>query len=186
MHVPNPSTLTFAIVGPLVAWRVYARFRRMVGRQRLSKARPWITVGFFPCVVLALGFMIVPQTQLLGWLGSGVFLGSLLGVFGLRKTRFEATPEGLFYTPNAHLGIALSLLFAARIVFRFVAVPIHETTADQGGFGFSPSPLTLAVFGLLAGYYVAYAIGLIRWRLRSAPDADRAPMSEPPSSTPSV
>jgi hypothetical protein len=26
------------------------------------------------------------------------------------------------------------------------------------------SPLTLAIFGLLAGYNTAYAIGLLRWR----------------------
>jgi hypothetical protein len=28
------------------------------------------------------------------------------------------------------------------------------------------SPLTLAVFGLVAGYYISYAIGLARWRFR--------------------
>ncbi len=30
------------------------------------------------------------------------------------------------------------------------------------------SPLTLAIFGTLAGYYVTYAIGLLRWRARVA------------------
>jgi hypothetical protein len=29
---------------------------------------------------------------------------------------------------------------------------------------FARSLLTLAVFGLLAGYYIRYAIGLVRWR----------------------
>ena len=29
---------------------------------------------------------------------------------------------------------------------------------------FAHSPLTLSIFGLLAGYYIAYAIGLVRWR----------------------
>jgi hypothetical protein len=27
-------------------------------------------------------------------------------------------------------------------------------------------PLTVAIFGTLAGYYVTYAIGLLRWRRR--------------------
>jgi len=31
---------------------------------------------------------------------------------------------------------------------------------------FVRSPLTLAVFGLLAGYYIGYAIGLARWHHR--------------------
>jgi hypothetical protein len=26
------------------------------------------------------------------------------------------------------------------------------------------SPLTMGLFGMLAGYYVTYAIGLLRWR----------------------
>jgi hypothetical protein len=29
---------------------------------------------------------------------------------------------------------------------------------------FARTPLTLAVFGVLAGYCIAYAIGLARWR----------------------
>ena len=29
---------------------------------------------------------------------------------------------------------------------------------------FGSSPLALAVFGLLAGYYIGYAVGLVRWR----------------------
>jgi len=30
------------------------------------------------------------------------------------------------------------------------------------------SPLTMAIFGTLAGYYVSYAIGLLRWRAQVA------------------
>ena len=91
-------------------------------------------------------------------------LGALLGIFGLSKTRFEPTKQGLFYTPNAHLGIALSLLFVARIVYRLVEVYAIEPTAPHGMDDFARSPLTLAVFGLLAGYYIFYAVGLVRWR----------------------
>jgi len=38
--------------------------------------------------------------------------------------------------------------------------------APQSPNDFAASPLTLAIFGLLAGYYVTYAIGLINWRKR--------------------
>jgi hypothetical protein len=37
--------------------------------------------------------------------------------------------------------------------------------ADPAASNFAASPLTLGIFGLLAGYYVTYAIGLVRWRL---------------------
>lgn len=90
----------------------------------------------------------------------------MLAVYGLRQTRFEPTPQGLFYTPNAHLGIALSVLFVGRILYRLGEVYVLDTTASPGTSDFVRSPLTLAVFGLLAGYYIAYAVGLVRWRNR--------------------
>ena len=90
----------------------------------------------------------------------------MLGIFGLSKTLFEPTKAGLFYTPNAHLGIALSLLFVGRIIYRFVEIYAIDPGAPRDMNDFASSPITLAVFGLLAGYYIAYAIGLARWRFR--------------------
>ena len=59
-----------------------------------------------------------PPLELPLW--GGVLLGAALGVLGLRLTRFEATSAGLFYTPSAHLGIALSTLLVCRIAYRFI------------------------------------------------------------------
>jgi len=164
MQAPSSSTITLFVLLPLIAWRVYARFHRMVGRQRLSRVRPWITLVIFPSLLLLLGFAAQAHVERLWWLAGGIGLGSLLGRFGLRKTRFEPTPKGLFYTPNVHLGIALSLLFVARIAYRLVEVYVSEPTVPHGMDDFARSPLTLAVFGLLAGYYIIYAIGLVHWR----------------------
>jgi hypothetical protein len=166
MQGPSPSTVTLLALLPLLAWRAYARFRRMVGRQRLSRIRPWITLTIFPALVVLLGLGAHAHVERLGWLAAGLALGALLGVFGLSRTRFEPTRQGLFYTPNAHLGIALSLLFIARIVYRLVEVYAIDPGVPHGLDDFARSALTLAVFGLLAGYYIAYAIGLVRWRLR--------------------
>jgi hypothetical protein len=158
----HPSILISTLIVALILWRLYARFRRSVGRQHLSKVRPWITVSVFPILIalFVLGSFHVPMA-LLALLG-GTAVGIGLGIFGLRLTRFEVTPTGLYYTPSAHLGIALSLLLVARVGWRFIV---------QGGLlpppGTPPqpnSPLTLLVFGALAGYYTAYAIGLLRWR----------------------
>jgi hypothetical protein len=166
LNAPGPSTVTLLVLVPLIAWRVYARIRRLVGRQRLSRIRPWITLILFPALILLLCLAARSHPERLWWLAGGLSLGLLLGRFGLGKTRFEATPQGLFYTPNLHLGIALSLLFVARIAYRFVEVYALEPAVPHGAGDFARSPLTLAVFGLLAGYYVAYAAGLVRWRFR--------------------
>jgi xanthine/uracil/vitamin C permease (AzgA family) len=160
----SPSNILLLLLGPLLLWRVYARFRKMVGKQRLSKYRAPITLVIFPALTALIGFSSRSNPSGLLWLACGLLGGAALGVFGLRKTSFEPTPKGLFYTPNAHLGIALSLLFIARIAYRIVQVYVLEPQAVHTTAEFAQSPLTLSVFGLLAGYYIAYAIGLARWR----------------------
>lgn len=158
--MPSLPTVGLLVLLPLIGWRLYARFRRLVGRQRLSRVRPWITLSVFPLLTLLLAYVAGAGLSVV-WLVAGLGAGALLGAYGLRRTRFERTATGLFYTPNAHLGIALSLLFAGRLLYRLVelylAASSHTLPAP-----FGRSPLTLAVFGLLAGYYVAYAIGLLR------------------------
>jgi hypothetical protein len=138
----------------------------MVGRQRLSPARPWITLGVFSAFMILLGFAAQAHVERLWWMAAGFPAGALLAVYGLRLTRFEPTPHGLFYTPNAHLGIALSLVFLGRILYRMVEVFALGAMDHPKTASFTRSPLTLAVFGILAGYYMTYSLGLIRWRRR--------------------
>lgn len=166
MAAPAPSTLVLLALLPLVAWRIYMRFRRMIGRQRLSRVRPWITLAIFSTVLVLLAYAARAHVERLGWLAAGLAAGGLLAAYGLRLTRFEPTPQGLFYTPNAYLGIALSLLFFGRLVYRVAEVYTITTAASPTPPNFGSSPLTLATFGLIAGYYVTYAVGLMLWRNR--------------------
>ncbi|HEX5127705.1 MAG TPA: hypothetical protein VFW00_13250 [Rhodocyclaceae bacterium] len=167
MQTPNSSIVAVLILLPLFVWRIYARFRRMIGRQRLSKVRPWITLTVFPLLVLLLANAGLAQPELLWWLAAGLAIGATLGIYGLHMTRFEVTPQGLFYTPNAHLGIALSVVFVLRIFYRIFELYASVPAVSRSNSEFGRSPLTLAVFGLLAGYYVYYAAGLVRWRNRT-------------------
>jgi len=166
---PHPSLLVSAGVGALILWRVYSRVRRMIGRQKLSNVRPWITAVAFPVLLgLLLLSSLAHRVNALGLL-AGVGCGAALGVYGLRLTKFEQTTEGLFYTPSAHLGIALSLLFLGRLAYRLGQTYVLAGQASVAWPNdFTRSPLTLVIFGTLAGYYVTYAIGLLRWRRRAA------------------
>lgn len=166
MQAPGATLITLLVLVPLIVWRVYSRIRRLVGRQRLSKVRPWITLSIFPALIGLLAFAAWPHPERLAWLAGGLAGGWLLALYGLSKTRFDPTPQGLFYTPNAHLGVALSLLFVGRIVYRLLEVLVLEPGLPRGTLEFAQSSLTLSVFGLLAGYYIGYAIGLVRWRAR--------------------
>jgi len=160
----NPSSIVPIGIGALVLWRFYSRARRMVGRQQLSNVRPWITVCVFPILTVLLAIASVAQPMSPMALGAGIVIGVCLGVYGLRKTRFEKTPQGLFYTPNAHLGIALSLLLLGRIIYRLVQVYQASGSVTGPQINSATTPLTLLIFGTLVGYYVTYAVGLLRWK----------------------
>jgi hypothetical protein len=167
MDLSHPATLLLpAGIAALVGWRLYSRIKRMVGRQRLSRVRPWLTLFVFPLAVALLLFASLSQPYVALALLAGVVVGAGLGLYGLRLTKFEQTPLGLFYTPNAHLGIALSLLLIGRIAYRLVQLYIASEPIRESSAAFGRSPLTLLIFGTLAGYYVAYAVGLLRWRRR--------------------
>jgi len=161
---PSSLAITFGVIA-LIAWRMYSRMRRLIGRQKSRSWRHWTTVIVFPsiCTLFAITALAHPQAE--AALALGIAVGIGLAVWGLRKTRFEATPIGYYYTPNAHIGIALSVLLMARIAWRFYEV--SAMTAEQSAThmqDFGRSPLTLAVFGTLAAYYTAYAVGILRWR----------------------
>ena len=158
--------ITVILVVALVVWRLYARIRRVIGRQRLSKMRPWVTVIAFPLILVLIlsGSLLHPMTAV-AVLG-GAVVGIALGLLGTRLTKFEATPAGLFYTPNAHLGIGLSLLLLLRLGYRFVMLQMDGGSLDPQSMQLGSSPLTMAIFGTLAGYYVTFAIGLLRWRAK--------------------
>ena len=167
MQVPAHNLLPMLIATPLIAWRLYSRVRKSIGRQPLSKIRPWITLAFFPLLICLFAYLSLGHSERLYALALGVGAGALMGVFGTGKTLFENTPQGMFYTPNAHLGIGLSLLLAGRVIYRMFEIYAMDPNAPPHAAEFASSPLTLSIFGLLAGYYVAYAVGLVRFRLRA-------------------
>ncbi len=115
-------------------------------------------------LALLLGSFDRPGTALA--IVAGVGLGTALGMYGLRLTKFEQTLTGLFYTPNVHLGITLSLLFLGRVAYRAAQLYCSADPVPPSPSDFAISALTLLIFGTLTGYYVTYAVGLLRWRRR--------------------
>jgi len=77
----------------------------------------------------------------------------------VRFTRFETNATGRFYTPNTHIGIALSVLFVGRIAYRFMM--LNDAANMQNHPQPFQSPLTLFILGLYVGYYLVYQAGLL-------------------------
>ena len=152
----------------LVAWRVYRRTRRLIGRQRSRLWRHVVSVVVLPLLLamMGAGAWFANRDAAIA-LAGGIAIGIVLALWGLHLTRFERVDEGWFYTPNARIGIALSVLLVARIVWRLFEIapqlgtPMHGASQDV-----MRSPLTLLIVGTLLAYYAAYGAGLLRWRLR--------------------
>jgi hypothetical protein len=155
------AQLAPAILVPLVAWRIYMRARRNIGRQELRPARLVARVGIYTlllALVTAAAARHLPSLE--AELG-GLLAGVVLAVFGLKLTRWEMAPDGNFYTPNAYLGIGLTLLFVGRIVYRFMVLFVNPPLVSDGPPQLFQSPLTFAIFGITVGYYLAYTAGVL-------------------------
>jgi hypothetical protein len=161
-----PTPVVAAVLAPLVLWRVYSRIKRLTTRQRSKVWRHRTTLVFFPLLILLLAALSLQTSQiaLLG-LGAGLPLGVVLGRFASGRTKFEKAGDEYYFTPHAPVGMLVALLFIGRMGYR-----AYEYYA-LGSFAhheFVTSPLTLFIFGILAGYYMTFAAGLLAWRKRTA------------------
>jgi hypothetical protein len=146
------------VIGGLLAWSVYRRLRRNIGQQRLRPRRIITSIVIFSVVSVVFFITYAQFPKALLGLGGGLLLGALLGLLGLRLTTFETTDQGHFYTPNAPIGVGLTVLLVGRIIYRLWF--FSNDTVSPGTPQAFQSPLTLFFFGLIAGYYLVYYIGL--------------------------
>ncbi|HET7535651.1 MAG TPA: hypothetical protein VFJ90_04305, partial [Candidatus Didemnitutus sp.] len=109
---------------PFLAWRVYVRFKRNVGRQRFDSRRLGARIVIFSLLTVIFGAAAFTHLPSLAALGGGVLAGGLLALVGLHLTRFENTADGEFYVPNTHIGIGLTVLLAARVGYRIIVLSL--------------------------------------------------------------
>jgi hypothetical protein len=156
------------LFGGLIAWSIYRRVRRNIGKQKLRPRRITFSIVLLSLFSILIVVTSFKNTNVLLAFGGGFLPGVILALIGLRLTRFEATDEGHFYTPSTHIGVALSVLLAGRIAYRFMVLS-NASVASQHP---SPlqSPLTFLIIGLTFGYYITYYIGLFaRTRDKAVP-----------------
>ncbi len=161
----DPNNLPkIAAVTAIVAFGVYRRVRRNIGRQILTAPRQYVRMGLITVLCLVLTFLHPLQPLAVAYIGSGLLVGAAIGWFALRHTEFAATPEGYFYTPHLYIGIAVTALFVGRLLYRVVLA--YDAMANAAA-GTRPAPdnnpLTLGILFLTASYYIVYCTGLLRW-----------------------
>jgi hypothetical protein len=149
--------------------------KRFVARQRSRLWRHWLAALFFPLAFVLFALVAMHEPIALAALAGGAVLGAALGLWALRLTTYEHTGTEFHYTPNARIGIVVAFVFIARVLYRAVEIFGAGGLPRAPSHDFARSPLTLLVFGLLAGYYALYSAGLIRWRLAASADPPPGP-----------
>lgn len=164
------TTLALLCLVPLLVWRIYSRLKKLVARQKSQLWRHRLVAFGFPALIIFLAtttkFEILPLSSL----GAGVLAGCWLGVLGIKLTRFEQIGKDYFFTQHRYLGLAITMLFIARLLYRGMEIYLNtrlDVPLPPPPFG--QSPLTMAAYGMVTGYYATYAWGLLRWRQRNQP-----------------
>ena len=161
----NHDPYVFAAMAALILFALYRRFRKLFGRQLLQPSRLKVRIGILSLLMLLLVARSMHSTNLAAAGLAGFAAGAALAYAGLRLTRFDAAPGGIFYTPNGYIGAALSIILISRLAYRFqVLFPSMQAAHAESGdpfAAFQRSPLTLALFGIVIGYYLAYCAGLL-------------------------
>jgi hypothetical protein len=160
----DQKAVTLVLVSAFVAWAIYRRVRRSIGRQLVSAGRMQVRIVMLALVLAIFASPAVHSPELGVALLAGLAAGAALGYVGLRHTKFETTAEGSFYTPHTYIGVTVSALLIARVVYRLVTTYPAALAAAQSNpdpFAGYRSPLTLAIFGVVVGYYVLYYAGIL-------------------------
>jgi hypothetical protein len=162
MHSSPLRILISVVLGVYVLSRLYFRLRRTVGLQQFRRNWLLFYIIFYGIATVGLALLSGGRPKLmLGWI-AGLLPGILLGLLSLRLTRFEITEKGRCYTPNAHIGVSLSLLFLGRLTYRVIAIYTNLSLRGHRPPAWGQSALTDFIFELLAGYYIAYSAGILR------------------------
>lgn len=158
--------MTYVLLIPLVALILWRRVRRQFGYQPIRRKRLLVRIAIVAVSLAMLSMFGMLDLRLAEGLVAGVVGGAIVALVGLRLTRFEADPEkGDCYVPNPWFGAVLTALLLGRLAYRLLVVipEMQQAAAHPGAIppNADYSPLTMAVVGLLAGYYLVFYVGLL-------------------------
>jgi NAD/NADP transhydrogenase beta subunit len=174
MQSDHPQILPYLIALAAV-FLVYRRLRRNFGQQRIRPAWMYVRIG----ILVLLGCTLMPLASRSGqFLAAeliGLAVGVGLGVWAASRTRYRMVDGKLHYIPHTYTGIAVSLLFVGRLVYRFVQLDAANVGGGTDMQNFSSpammrSPFTAGLLFVVVGYYVFYYSAVLWKSKRISPE----------------
>lgn len=165
------TTLALIALVPLLIWRIYQRLKTQMGRQRSILSRHYTGLFVFSVMLLIPASELADRPLQLAALAAGAIGGIALGSYGLRRTRFEATPEGYFFSVPQRMGILVAMLLVARVVYLGIEIYMNQGSA-QPNPRFTDSPVTMVCLGITAAYFATFSFNLMRWRKQKRKEID--------------
>lgn len=161
------AQITILVLLPIVVWRFYSRYRKLVGKQHVRPGKLWTSVILFPLLFVLVALGSINNQSALMWQVLGSVVGLCLSFVGHKLTKFENNAGELTYTPNAYIGLGLLVIFFGRFAYRmFQLKDMAQQQGQDAMQHINNSPATLFVIGLLFCYYAAYSAGILMWRRR--------------------
>jgi len=156
-------TLALIALVPFLIWRIYQRLKTQMGRQRSILSRHYTGLLVFSVMLLIPASELADRPLQLATLAAGAIGGIALASYGLRRTRFEATPEGYFFAVPQRMGILVAMLLVARVIYLGIEIYMNQGSS-QPNPRFTDSPLTMICLGITAAYFATFSFHLMRWR----------------------
>ncbi len=184
--------LALVLLAPLLALvlapvTLVQRYRAGTARRR---ARRWVALlnaglsllsAVFLLAFAALATMWVPHAGLAAL--AGVVVGGILGLLGLRLTRWDATTDVLHYTPHRWLVLGVTLVVSARLVYGLWRgwVAWWQYGGTSTWLAAAGLPGSLAAGALVLGYTFVFWAGISRRTRLAAPRPGPRPDSRRPT-----
>jgi hypothetical protein len=166
------TTLALIALIPVLVWRIYQRVKSQMMRQRSILSRHYTGLLVFGAMVLVPLAELADRPFSLAALAAGAVAGIGLGTYGLRRTRFEDTSEGYFFTPPMRMGLLVAMLLVARVIYLGIEIYMNQGSS-QPNPRFSDSPATMFCVGLAGAYFATFSASLMRWRQRLRKAVDK-------------
>jgi hypothetical protein len=150
----------------LIPLSIIGRFRMATMRR---PARGWIVTINVVGLAVSVGMFLLSATIVSRWVADaltytlvGLTAGCLLGFLATKLIRWETLRGRLYYTPNKWLGLAVTLVVTARILYGFwrswrawqSAISHTEWIAASGVAG------SMAAGAVVLGYYLIFWAGV--------------------------